>query len=126
MNKYVKIKRDAQRTHFRRRALERLGYELLEREIARIRQQVRERKAELLTRPDAKLSVWRVDIGARQMVVVYDLETEELSTILTNKIWQEQDMCNSPYSKDEGHLVGTLGDHPKAKALAELKEKLGG
>jgi hypothetical protein len=55
---------------------------------------------------------------------VYDAETEELVTLLTNKIWQEQDMCNSPYGQDAEPLRDTLADQPGAESLLALKAQL--
>jgi hypothetical protein len=56
------------------------------------------------------------------MIVVYDNETGEMVTLLTEEIWQSQKMCNSPYSKDGGSLKQSLGANP---VLAELKGKIG-
>lgn len=121
-----KLKQHAQRRHFRRRACERLGYELQTREIVSIRRQVQERRAELITRPDERLTLWRVKVNGRSMVVVYDQETKELVTIMSETVWQSQDMRNSPHVKDEAGLRASLADTPAGQVLAGLKEASNG
>lgn len=127
MSKQVKLKRNAQRIHFRRRVFERLGYEIRPEEVGKIKQEIRSGTGELLTRPNKRLSLWRIEVGNRKgFVVVYDAETEELVTLMTDSIWQEQDMCNSPHVSDGAELKGSLSDHRGAESLLELRKKLGG
>ena len=127
MSKPRKLKRNAQRIHFRRRVLERLGYEIRLEEVAKIKQEIRSGTGQLLTRPDKRLSVWRVRIGSREgFVVVYDAEKEELVTLMTDSIWQEQDMCNSPHVADGAELKSKLSAQRGAESLLELRKKLGG
>lgn len=126
LNKYHKAKRLAQRAHFRARAKERLGYELREEEITELIRQVQAGEADLITRPSARLVLWRVIINSRPMVVVYDLETDELVTMMGETIWQNQEMHKSPYVRDEGALRSTLAETQAGRVLAALLEKKNG
>ncbi len=127
MSKHRKLKRNAQRIHFRRRVLERLGYDIRFEEVTKIKQEIQDGTGQLLTRPDKRLSVWRVRIGNREgFVVVYDADTEELVTLMTDSIWQEQDMCNSPHVEDSAGLKGKLSAQRGAESLLELRKKLRG
>lgn len=121
--KLRKLRRYAQRKHFRARARERLGYELNEGEIAVIAQQVRQGEADLITRPSSRLVLWRVLINSRPMIVVQDLETDELVTIMGETIWQNQEMSKSPYVRDAGVLRSSLADTQAGKVLAALLGK---
>ena len=116
-----KLKKIAQRRHFCRRAYERLGYELSSAEIRDIRRQVVNKRAELVTSPSPRLTLWRVAVNSRTMVVVYDCDTEELATIMSEAVWQAQDMQNSPHVLDKTELRGSLADTPAGQALAALK-----
>jgi hypothetical protein len=116
-------KRNAQQAHFKKRAYERLGYELTNKEVTAIRHQVRDKTAILLSRPSFKLSIWRVSIKARPMIVVFDAETEELVTMLNYTTWQEQRMSNAPDVPSE-ELKDTLASHPGAAVLRELRDRL--
>ena len=53
--------------------------------------------------------------------MVYDNETEEMVTLLTEEIWQSQKMCNSPYAKDTKNLRQSLGDN---EVLLKLRNSL--
>jgi hypothetical protein len=116
-----KLKKIAQRSHFRRRAYERLGYELRAAEIRDIKRQITEKRGRLITRPNSRLTLWRVVVNGRTMVVVHDCDTDELATIMTEAVWQAQDMQNSPHVVDETELRGSLADTPAGQALAALK-----
>ena len=127
MSKQVKLKRHAQRIHFRRRVLERLSYEIHPNEVKRIKKDIQSGTGKLVTRPNRRLSLWRVKIGNREgFIVVYDAETAELVTLMTDSVWQKQDMCNSPHVDDDISLKGSLSEHRGAESLLELRKKLGG
>lgn len=111
-----KIRRLAQRKHFSRRASERLGYIISGAEVIDIRRQVQSGTGELLTRPSDRLVLYRIKTSGRSMIVVYDNETEELVTMMTEAIWQAQAMCRSPHVDDKAALRDTLG----GSALEEL------
>lgn len=126
-SKARKLKRHAQRIHFRKRVKDRLGYDIQPDEVRRIRQEIQSGTGVLLTRPDKRLSVWRTKIGNRTgFVVVWDAETEELVTLMTDAIWQQQDMCNSPYVEDDAALKGSFSEARGAESLLALKSKLEG
>jgi len=57
---------------------------------------------------------------------VYDAETEELVTLLTDGIWQEQTMCKSPHVEDPTELRGSLSEQRGAEGLLALRKKLEG
>ena len=127
MSKHRKLKRNAQRIHFRRRARERLGYDIPQEEVIRIKREIQNDTGDFITRPNERLSLWRVKIGNRGgFVVVYDAETEELVTMLTDGIWQEQDMRNSPHVEDSTALRSSLASQRGAESLLALRKKLGG
>lgn len=127
MSRAKKLKRQAQRIHFQRRAKERLGYEIPPSEVKRIKREIQSGTGQLLTRPNRRLSLWRVKVGKREgFVAVYDADTEELVTLMTDSVWQKQHMCNSPYVDDGIQLKGTLSEHRGAEELLELRKKLGG
>jgi hypothetical protein len=116
-----KVKRLAQRIHFARRASERLGYELSGAEVIDIRRQVQAGTGELLTRPSDRLVLYRISANGRGMIVVYDNETEELVTMLTEEIWQAQRMFKSPGVNDKADLRESLGG-TAWKELSKLKK----
>jgi hypothetical protein len=67
-----------------------------------------------------------VRYGERDLVVVYDHESEELGTLMTTGMYQEMDICNSPRGKDADDLKSRIADTPAGKALQEMKERLDG
>ena len=85
-----KIHRHAQRIHFGRRAEERLGYALNVEEVIHIRELVRTETAELLFKPNLRFSMWRVPVKSGTIIVVYDHETKELVTVLSEAMWEER------------------------------------
>jgi len=125
-DKYRDLKRLAQQKHFRLRAQERLGYALREEEIAELLRKIQAGEAELITRPSARLVLWRVLVNGRSMVAVYDLETDELVTLMGETIWQNQEMSKSPHVRDDGVLRSTLAETQAGRVLAELLEKKNG
>lgn len=120
MKKDLKRRKYAQRIHFRRRTKERLGFDLSKEEIQQVKSDIELGVATPVASHLERLDVYRVLIAKRPCIVVYDTETRELATFLTNKIWQEQVMSNTPYSKDKESLRESLGDTPAGKALAAL------
>jgi hypothetical protein len=114
-----KVKQNAQRIHFSKRAQARLGYELTSAEVRGLYSSIRSGVAELVAHPKERLSLYRVYINSRSMIVVYDNETEEMVTLLTEEIWQAQEMCNSPVSKDTKSLRQSLSDNADLLALRE-------
>ena len=123
MNKFVKARKVAQAEHFRRRAFERLGFSLTSEEISNIRSSIEKKEAPLLARQSLRHSIWRCCVGKRDIIVMYDEETEEPATIITESMWQERGICNSPVVENAESLQAALGDHPGAKVLKELKRK---
>jgi hypothetical protein len=123
MNKYLKVRKSAQATHFRRRAFERLGFHLTDEEVSNIRSSIEKQEAALLARQSLRHSIWRCYVGKRDIIVVYDEETDEPATIITESMWQERSVCNSPTVENAESLQTALGDHPGAKVLKELRKK---
>ena len=123
MNKYLKARKVAQKSHFRRRVRERLGFHLTEDELKKVRDSIQQKTSLLLTRHSLRNSIWRVRIGNRDIIVVYDEETNEPATVLTESMWQERSVCNSPVVKDNQDLQIALGDHPAAKVLRDFKKE---
>jgi len=119
------IKRRAQQKHFARRAEERLGFNLSPTAISGIRNAVRHKHGTLLAQPSLRIAVWRVRYGERNLVVVYDYETEELVTLMTIGMYQETALCNSPGGEDED-LKSRIADTPAGQTLQEMKERLDG
>jgi hypothetical protein len=118
------IKRQAQRRHFQKRSLERLGYDITPQEIDDLRLKIERGRAQLLARPSLRSSIWRTVVNGQKVVLVYDHETEELATLMTTGMWQEMDLCNSPAVKDPSAFQTAIKDSPAGKVLQELKEKL--
>lgn len=125
-NKRRAIKRSAQRKHFKKRAEERLGFALPETTISSIRSAVEAERGTLLARPSLRIGVWRVRHAERDLVVVYDYETEELVTLMTTGMYQETALCNSPRGRDDKDLKSPIANTPAGKALQEMKERLDG
>lgn len=123
MNKYLKVRKCAQKSHFRRRVFERLGFNLTEEEIKEVVLKIREKRAFLLTRHSLRNSIWRVPVGKRDLIIIYDEETDEPATVLTESMWQERSVCNSPVVDNTQDLQIALGDHPAAKVLRDLKKE---
>ena len=119
------IKRRAQQKHFARRAEERLGFKLSLTAISGIRNAVERKHGTLLAQPSLRIAVWRVRYGERNLVVVYDYETEELVTLMTTGMYQETALCNSPGGEDED-LKSRIADTPAGRTLQEMKERLDG
>lgn len=120
MKKDLKRRKYAQRIHFRRRIKERLGFDLSKEEIQQIKSDIELGFVTPVASHLERLDIYRVTIAKRPCIVVYDTETRELATFLTNKIWQEQIMSNTPYSKDQESLRESLGDTPAGKVLTAL------
>jgi hypothetical protein len=125
-NKLRDVKKRAQQSHFKRRARERLGYALNQTAISGIRNSVQGEHGTLLAQPSLRISIWSVRYGERDLVVVYDHETEELVTLITTGMYQEMAICNSPRGKDADDLKSRIADTPAGKALQEMKERLDG
>ena len=123
MNKYVKVRRAAQQSHFRRRVFERLGFSLTEDEITQLTREIQEEECTLLLRHSLRNSIWRVTAGSRDIIVVYDEETEVPVTVLTEGMWQVRSMCNSPVVTSGKDLQSALGDHPAGQILRDLKKR---
>lgn len=127
MNKKLRdVKKRAQQSHFFKRAQERLGYSLSKTAISGLRNAVRGKHGTLLAQPSLRISIWSVRYGERDLVVVYDHETEELVTLMTTGMYQEMAICNSPRGKDADDLKTSIADTPAGKALQAMKEQLNG
>jgi hypothetical protein len=123
MNKYLKVRRSAQQSHFRRRVFERLGFSLAESEISQLIRDIQSKQATLLLRHSLRNSIWRVSVGSHAIVVVYDEETDVPVTVLTESMWQARSVCNSPIVTTTDDLYSALGDHPAAQVLRNLKKE---
>lgn len=118
----TKIRRAAQRVHFRRRVTERLGYPLANSEISKIKQDIRDNTLHELASSVPRLRIYQILVDNRPCVVLYDIHTEELVTFLTLGMWQERKLAKSPADKSTQSLRGTLEDTPAGEVLKKLKE----
>jgi len=123
MSKELKRRRYAQRLHFQRRVMERLGFELSQEEITAIKTDIQTGILTSMATPVERLEIYRVNIGERSCVVVYDKETRELATFLTNEMWQARRLSNAPGVTDPTALKTSLADTPAGQVLQGLKEK---
>lgn len=110
----------AQRSHFRRRVLERLGYELAETEIERIKSSIQ--SGVLVGEPSQipRLVIYKIFVDSRPCVVLFDNVTQELVTFLTLSMWQEREMKQNASQT----LRVTFEESPAGEVLKKLREKI--
>ena len=76
-------KEHAQRRHFNRRALERLGVKVNGRQYDALVADIQEGRARFVERQSNRITVWRVEIEGEPCGVVYDKLRGTLVTVLT-------------------------------------------
>lgn len=110
------IHKAAQQKHFRERVKERFGLDLDIPEWSDVLVAILTNRAEMLARPSLRTSMWRVTLFGTPVVVVFDHETLEMVTIITEEMWAERSLAKgSP-------LTSTLAETPAGKVLQQLKE----
>lgn len=110
--------------HVRIRAWERLGEHVDQEECLRIARDIQEgQNAERIVRISFRCSIWRVRIKGVPAIVIYDHEMRIPITILTEQMWQERSLCNSPKVSDPTPLKENLGSNIAIiEELTKLKE----
>lgn len=124
MSKLLELRKRAQVEHRQRRFQERFGFIPSDEEIAELTRQVEYGEAEFLAMNSLRISLWRVHLDSRPIVVAYDLETDQIATALTDEMWQNRLMFKTPHVKDRANLKETLKEHPAAVALKEMVERM--
>lgn len=110
----------AQRKHFRRRVLERLGYALSEHVIEQIKISIEDGTLQGEQSQIPRLTIYKIFVDSRPCVVLYDNVTQELVTFLTLSMWQEREMRQN----SDQPLRVTLEQSSAGEVLKKLKEKL--
>lgn len=78
-------KKKSQRLHFRRRALERVGFAIGERAIREMVRRIQEGEATFVRRQSNRVTLWEVEVpeeDGRKVRCVYDKRTKEIVTVL--------------------------------------------
>ena len=106
--------------HFRIRAWERVGEHLSKKACHQITKDIQNGRAELLGKLNFTIAVWRVQVHGKPMIIVYDGALKEPVTVLTEQLWQERKVYNSPKVNDTSPLRAV--DPKMVAELSKLKE----
>lgn len=87
--KRINQKKEAQRKHFEKRSLQRVGIVLNHKELAR---KIRNNELEFIERQSHRVSIFRFEYLGEFYRIVYDKERKQIVTILydTEEQWQEK------------------------------------
>ena len=115
------VKKGAQQKHFRTRVKERLGFELSIHDWAYVLEIILTNEAEMLARPSNQTSMWRVRIAGKWVVVVFDDQSLEMVTVLTEEMWAERVLAKKKTHTDPA-LHTSIADTPAGETLQGMKD----